>query len=53
MFTILFALLITLSSTTSVPSLTTKAPTLSAPTTAAAGGYNCYCHSIPLKDWGK
>jgi hypothetical protein len=42
MFTILFALLLTAISPASVPSHTTT----TAPTAAAASGYNCYCHDI-------
>jgi hypothetical protein len=49
MFTILFALLLTAISPASVPSHTTT----TAPTAAAASGYNCYCHDIGHKDWGK
>jgi len=51
MFTILFALLLTAISPASVPSHTTTATASSAPATAAAN--NCYCQTMPMKDWGK
>jgi hypothetical protein len=52
MFTILFALLLALRPPASMPSHTTTAPKV-APPTAAATTNNCYCQTIPLKDWGK
>jgi hypothetical protein len=43
--------LIVITLTTSVPAPTPS--TTNTPTVASSAVNNCYCQTIPLKDWGK